>query len=131
MREVDVGQEIRQLVTKDRDAAWLQADDGNAGRNLASERLQNRLQPAAGTAQQAVVVERPAAAERGARNLHREACAFEHLHRRAQRAGMKVIVEGVGPEDHARPAVGRTGSVILVLASSVRLQAGCASRAPP
>ena len=48
-----------------------------------------------------IVVERTAAAEAPRRDDHVVAGTFEHLERVARRLGVKVIVEGVGPEHDA------------------------------
>ena len=66
LRVLVVGQQLRQLVAEDRDAARLEPDDRRAAPDLVAQGVEDPLEVAPGEAEEAVVVQRPAAAEAAA-----------------------------------------------------------------
>ncbi len=111
-----LGQELHQLVAEDGDAARLEADDRGPRRDLRAQDVEDLAQLALRQVEHAVVVERPAAAERARRDRHVEAGGLEHLDRGPGGLGMEVVVEGVRPEEHA----GRARRSVSVAAASWR-----------
>src|SRR5262249_39051388 len=100
-RVVVVGEEAPELVAERRYAARLEADDGRAGADVVAERVEDLPQVALREAEHAVVVERPPAAEKLLRHRDRVARGLERLDRGARDLGVELVVERVGPEDHA------------------------------
>src|SRR5438132_10422931 len=107
-----VGEQILQLVAEDRDAARLEADDRNAFIDFAIQGADDVAQPPLRRVEHAVVVERPSAAQRRARNLHREAAALQNPDRRHCGLWMEMVVEGVGPQDDALTTARTRGASI-------------------
>src|SRR5690606_309308 len=103
-RVLVVREERAELVPEDGGAPRLQADDGHARLNLGAERVQDPAEVELRPVQHSPVVERPSAAEPGRRDAHPVAGVLEHLEGGGERAGLEVVVEGVGPEDDGRPA---------------------------
>ena len=101
LRVLVVREQVEQLVAEDRDAARLEPDDRRAGFDLGPQRVEDLAQQRFRAVEHAVVVERPAAAELPRGTTTSEAGVLEHLDGGLRRAGVKVVVEGVGPEDDA------------------------------
>src|SRR5215475_11880382 len=51
--------------------------------------------------EKSVIIERPAAAERGARDKDAKAGILQYLRCRRRDVWMEVVVEGVGPQNHS------------------------------
>ena len=111
LRVLVVRQQLRQLVAEDRDAARLEPDDRDPGADLAAHAFQHTLEVAAGQAEEAVVVERAAAAEVARRQRDAQAGAPRAPGRRGSDVRLEVVRERVGPEDDvAPPAAGPRAS---------------------
>src|SRR5262249_28587695 len=100
-RVLVVREEAPELVAERRDAARLEADDGRAGADVVAERVEDLPQVTLREAEHAAVVDRPPAAQGPGRHRDRPARGLERLDRRARDLGMELVVERVGPEDHA------------------------------
>ena len=95
-----VRKQIDELVAEHGEAAWLEHDDWRARLEVRAERLQDFAQLMLCTIEKAVIVERPPAAERTIRKRDVAPGRFEHVSRRDGDLRMKVVVEGIRPEDH-------------------------------
>ena len=95
-----IREEVDQLVAKDAGATWFQHHDWNSRADLRFEFVQDTKQVVARLIEEAEVVQRPAAADMLLGNLHAGSRRGEHLRRRRERLRVKVVVPGVGPEQH-------------------------------
>jgi hypothetical protein len=102
LRAFVVGKEVEEFVTKDRDAAGLEADDGNAGFDFGGEFVQDLKQKRAGTVEHAEVVKRAPAAEIGSWDDDPEAGGFEDIDGGLRGRGLEIVIESVGPEENGR-----------------------------
>src|SRR5688572_6567017 len=92
--------QIAKLVAKNRRAARLEHHNWDAGVDLWTEMIHHSLQVSLRAVEHAEVVKWTAAAETRARNGHAHARGAQHIERCATRRWMKVIVEGIRPENH-------------------------------
>src|SRR5437868_830909 len=69
------------------------------------ERVENVAKRALCLVQKTVVVQRPPTAQRSRRNQHAAAGRLERLGRGDGRVGMKVVVEGIRPQQHGWPSI--------------------------
>src|ERR1700677_1218411 len=95
------GKEISQFVAKYRCAARLQNHDGQASFDLRREHPHDALQILLGPVEHAKVVQRPAAAQMAPGDFYVEPCVRKYFKCRPTGLRLKVIIEGVCPEDHA------------------------------
>ena len=103
-----VRQHVLHLVAEHRRAARLEDDDGDARADLVADRVDHAEEHLLRERQEAVVVQRPPAADGTPRDDHLEARRLEQLHRRNRGLRMKVVVERVGPQKNG--ATGATGA---------------------
>src|SRR5439155_17937448 len=123
------GKKIVQLVAKDRNAARLETDDGQTLVQRRLEFLHRAAQKRLCRPEKAPVIEWPSAAERLSRNGDLIAGGLEHVHRSHRRLRMKVVVEGVGPQDDA--AIGRSAARRSTFAESLHKGLGRVLWHPP
>src|SRR5207302_4329619 len=105
LRVLVVGPQLQQLVAEDGDAARLDADERDAGADLLPQRGDRALEVTTCEPEEAVVVQRPPAADPASRNLHVEAGVLELRDGGHPDFGLEVVRERVGPEEDA-PAAG-------------------------
>ena len=97
------GEEVGQLIAKDAGAAGLEHHKGHPGIDLRAEAFQNPQQVLPRLVEEAEIVQRPAAADVLRRDLHLESSRGEHLMRRTQHLGMKVVVPRIRPQQQRGP----------------------------
>src|ERR1051325_6243425 len=103
---VDIGREkVFQFIAKNGGATRLQHDHGRAGFDLGPEGFEDLPQSLFRFIEQAVIVERPAAAQMRLGHLNAETGVFEHFDGRLGDIRMKVVVERVRPEQDWRFAL--------------------------
>src|SRR6266567_7225113 len=95
-----VGKQVDEFVAKHGCAAWLKDNDRNFVSYLSLQLLHRAAQKALGTIQHSKVVKRTATADTPFRNSHLESRCFQHFNRSDRGFGMKIIIEGVRPENH-------------------------------
>src|SRR5204862_4179163 len=91
LRVLVVGQHLQQLVAEDGDAARLDADERDACADLLPEGGDRAFEVTACEPEEAVVVQRPSAADAASRNLHLEAGVLELLDGRHPDLGLEVV----------------------------------------
>src|SRR5712692_4452491 len=91
--------QIAQLIAKYGGAAWFQDHHWYACVNLLPQLMQDPLQILLGPVEHAKIIERPPAAKMSPGNGHLAARGNEHLQRGAARFRVKVIIEGVCPQN--------------------------------
>ena len=112
-RVLVVRQQLRELVAEHRDAARLEPDDRDAVADLVAQRLQDPLEVAPGEPEEAVVVQRPSAAEAGRAEDGRRNPASARTSTAARPTSrLEVVRERVRPEEHlaGQPAAGGRAS---------------------
>lgn len=90
-----------------RHAAGLEADEGHAGHDVVRQLVEHLAKERLRLLEEAVVVERAAAAEPDAGDGDHEAGGLQHLDSGVKRPGVERVVERVGPEDD--PPAGGAG----------------------
>ena len=96
-----VGHQLAELVAQHRGAAGLEHEHRHAGLDRLGDRVEKLAQRALGGCEHAEVVQRPAAAQSGRRQLDGEPGRVEHLHRGLPDIGLEQVRERVGPEQHS------------------------------
>ncbi len=97
-----VGEEVREFVAKDGDAAGFESDDGDSGFDLGLELVEDVEQQSLGAVEHAEVVEGASAAEVGLGDDDAKSGGFEDIDGGAGGGGEEVVVKGVGPEKDGR-----------------------------
>ena len=95
-----VGEQVEELVTKYRQAAWLEHDYGRVVFEVRLQLGENLEQHPPGLPEKAVIIERTSAAERSSRQHNLATRSFEDLRRRNRRVRMEIVVERVRPQQH-------------------------------
>src|SRR5215212_10578152 len=98
-----VGEEVRQLITKYRDTARLEAHYRHTFCDVRAQHLEDLPELALGEGKHTEVVERAAAAQVLLWHLDPKTGVFEDLDGGLGDLWVEVIVEGVRPQDHGRP----------------------------
>src|SRR5437773_10975180 len=91
LRVLVVGPQLQQLVAEDGDAARLDADERDAGADLLPQRGDRAFEVTAREPEEAVVVQRPPAADPASRNLDVEAGVLELLDGGHPDLGLEVV----------------------------------------
>src|SRR3954465_8163390 len=104
LRVLVVGKEAWQLVAEGGGARWLQDDDPGASRQLFAQRVEDLAQLPLRQIEHPVVVQGTAAAEALRLDDHGVAEMLENRDRRFRHLRVEEVVEGIRPEEDARPA---------------------------
>src|SRR5436309_1107815 len=86
-RRLVVGEELMQLLAKDRSAAWLQHHDACPRFNLCSQAVENALQIDLCRIKKPKIVKRTPAAQMPLRNIHLITCVLQNVNRSLCRFG--------------------------------------------
>src|SRR5712692_4717370 len=95
--------QIAQLIAKNGGAAWFQDHHRYVSVNLFTQRMQDPLQILLSLVEHAEIIERATTAEMLPGNDRIAARRNEHLQRGAARFRVKIIIEGVRPQNNLAP----------------------------
>src|ERR1700675_154053 len=117
-----IRKQVLQFVAKNGSATRLKNNDRNAGIDGLRKDFDNALEVLLGSIEHSEIVERTPAAGLPGRNRHSEAGIHEDAERGLDCFGMKIVVEGVHPQDDLASACRRLWACGLAAILPSRLQ---------
>ena len=97
-----VRKEVQEFIPENRNAAWLESNDGDASFDLGREFVEDFEEQKLCAIEHAEVIERPSAAEVGLGDEHAISGSLKDFDGGAGSWGQEVVVESVGPEQNLR-----------------------------